>query len=78
MIQRAPVNRFLRKRKRKDYAVAGLRCHKVADRLRHWSLALSRLAWGSAAGKQRASDGDENEMNRAKRAVRGPRAPGRW
>ena len=77
MIQRAPVNRFLGKRKCEHYAVARLRGHKIADRLRDGRLAFNRFARRSAAGKQRASQEEKNEMARAKRAVRGPRAPGR-
>jgi len=78
MIQGAPVNCFLGKRKCKDYAVARLRGHKVADRLRDGRLAFNRFARRSAAAKQSASHEEKNEMNRAKRAVRDPRAPGRW
>jgi hypothetical protein len=55
-----------------------LRGHKIADRLRDGRLAFHRFARRSAAGKQRASQEEKNEMARAKRAVRSPRAPGRW
>ena len=78
MIQRAPVHGFLGKRKRKNYAVARLRGHKIADRLRDGRLAFHRFARRSAAGNQSASQDEKNEMARAKRAVRSPRAPGRW
>jgi hypothetical protein len=78
MIQRAPVHGFLGKRKCEDYAVARLRGHKVADRLRDGRLAFNRFARRSATAEQGAGREEKNEMTRAKRAVRGPRAPGRW
>jgi len=55
-----------------------LRGHKVADRLRDGRFAFNRFARRSATAEQGAGREEKNEMTRAKRAVRGPRAPGRW